>query len=378
MPTYDVIVIGAGVTGSAAAYALARDQRVLLLEQHRFLHALGSSHGGSRIFRYAYEQPQYVALALAAERGWRALERDQNQQLLTTTGGLDLGRAGSSELAGIESALLGAGQAFERLDAASVARRFPAFGLAPDQEALYQADAGILAPTAAVNALLRGSAQRGATLMDEVRVTGFTAAVSGVSVATTAGEFSAERLVVTAGPWLSSVLAELGLPLVVEQQQVLYVRTAQPAVHVPARMPIFINHDADSAIYGFPLFDDPVAMKISDHSGAPAMKLEERGTELMRERAQQTIRRARAFLPSLSDDLRSFDLCLYTKTPDEHFILDRHPEHQNVVIGGGFSGHGFKFGPALGQVLRSLSLEESSGFDLSLFRADRFAGVGGN
>ena len=374
MQRYDVIVIGAGIAGSSAAYALARDSRVLVLEQFRFLHALGSSHGGSRIFRYAYPERQYVEMALASERGWRELEEVVDDRLLTRTGGLDIGRAGSAELAGIESALASAGQSVERLAPADVAQRFPAFALADDEEALYQPDAGILAPTRSVNAFLRAAVQRGAELRDEEPVVAVDFAGGGVSVRTAKGAYAADRLVVTAGPWLGSLLADLNLPLTVEQQQVLYVRTSRTADFTPARMPIFINHDVRNAIYGFPLFDDPVAIKISDHMGAPAIRLEERSAELLSERAEETIRRARRLMSALTGEMRAFDLCLYTKTPDEHFILDRHPSHPQVVMGGGFSGHGFKFGPVLGQVLRELSLGADPGFDLSLFGLQRLLG----
>lgn len=369
---FDVIVLGAGVAGSSAAYAMARDQRVLLLEQYPFLHARGSSHGGSRIFRYAYEQPQYVAMALAAEDGWRALERDEDERLLTKTGGLDSGRAASRALEGIAGALAAAGLAFEELGPSEVARRFPAFALADDRSALYQADAGILDATRSVNAFLRGAARRGADLRDREAVTAIEPAPDEVVVRTSKGAYAADRLVVTAGAWLGSVLDGLGLPLRVEQQQVLYVRTSRPADFAPPRMPVFIDHEEDCGLYGFPLFDDPVAIKLADHHNAPTIDLERRGTQLMEEWAAETIRRARSLLPSLTGELRRFDLCLYTKTPDEHFILDRHPEHPNVVIGGGFSGHGFKFGPVLGEVLRALSMGEGSAFDLSLFGALRF------
>jgi monomeric sarcosine oxidase len=372
MQQYDVIVIGAGIAGSAAAYALAQDRRVLLLEQHRFLHAGGSSHGGSRIFRFAYQQPEYVALARASLAGWRALERDQHEQLLTETGGLDLGRAGSAELAEIEAAVGAAGLPLERLDPADVARRFPAFALKEGEAALFQPDAGILAATRSVNAFLRGAARRGAELVDQQPVTGLQLSDAGVVVRTPEGGYGAGRLVITAGAWLGQLLADLALPLQVQQQQVLYVRTVRPGDHALGRMPVFIQHDRANAIYGFPLFDDPVAIKIADHLGAPEISLDRRPTGLMAEWAQESIRRARRFLPGLTGELRHFDLCLYTKTPDEQFILDRHPQHRNVVIGGGFSGHGFKFGPALGQALRELSLGEEPSMDLSLFRLDRF------
>ncbi len=373
MTPYDVIVLGAGVAGSAAAYALARDQKVLVLEQHAFLHKLGSSHGGSRIFRYAYEDRRYVRLALEADELWRRLERDQDEKLLTRTGGLDIGLADYGELSDIEAALRAAGQAVERLGPDEVARRFPAFRLSEDQVALYQENAGILAATRSVNALLRGAASRGADLRDFEEVTGLELSPDEVTVKTPKGSYRAERLVVTAGPWLGSVLSELGLPIRVEQQQVLYVRVSRPQDFAPERMPIFINRASEAEVYGFPLFEDPVAIKISDHAGAPTITLKERRTELLKERAEATLRRAQSFLPGLSSELRHFELCLYTKTPDEHFILDRHPEYPNVVIGGGFSGHGFKFGPALGEVLRDLALTGGSSFDLSLFKLGRFA-----
>lgn len=370
---HDVIVLGAGVAGSAAAYALSSDQRVLVLEQHAFLHKLGSSHGGSRIFRYAYDDPRYVALAAAADELWQALERDQDEKLLTRTGGLDLGAENAPELAAIEGALLASGQAVEWLGPAEVSRRFPAFRLAAGQAALYQPQAGILAATRSVNALLRGAASRGAELRDREPVTGLELGEEGVTVTTPEDRYRAARLVVTAGPWLGEVLSELGLPLSVEQQQVLYVRAARPQAFAPERMPVFIHHDREAEVYGFPLFDDPVAIKISDHAGAPAIRLAERRSELMRERAEATVRRARRFLPGLAEELRRFEMCLYTKTPDQHFILDRHPEHENVVIGGGFSGHGFKFGPVLGEILRELALTGGSSHDLSLFGLGRFA-----
>lgn len=372
MQRYDVIVIGAGIAGSSAAYALAQHSRVLLLEQHRFLHSLGSSHGGSRIFRYAYPEPQYVAMARAAEEGWRALEQAQGEKLLTTTGGLDIAAAGSPDLNSIESALQNAGLTVERLNAAEVHRRFPAFQPQEHEEALYQASAGVVAATRAVNAYLRGAVRRGATLLDQEQVSNIQLTGSHASVTTQNGTYTAERLVVTAGAWLGSLTPELKLPLTVKQQQVLYARTANPAEHLPARMPIFIHHHEGNHIYGFPLFDDPVAIKIADHSRAPTITLPERSTDLLREWAQSTIERAQKLLPGLTGELRNHDMCLYTMTPDEHFVLDTHPQHQNVVIAGGFSGHGFKFGPAIGEAITNLSENQTPSYDLSLFSIRRF------
>ena len=370
---FDVIVIGAGVAGSAAAYQLAETRNVLVLEQFEFLHKLGSSHGGSRIFRHAYEEVRYVHLALAADELWGGLEHDADDKLLYRTGGLDLGREGFEELTLIQQALEQADRPFETLSPAEVSKRFPAFHLPGDNVAVYQKDAGVLAATRCVNAMLRLAAARGATLQDGEPVHTLVLRDDFVEVTTAKGAYRAEKLVVTAGAWLGRILDDLNLPLHVEQQQVIYLKVTQASDFAPQRMPLFINRDPDATVYGFPLLDYPHAIKVSDHAGAPTITLDERQTKLVGARARQTTRRVQSFLPAVTDELVHFELCLYTKTPDEHFILDVHPEHPNVVVGGGFSGHGFKFGPVLGEIIKELVEEGKSQHDLSLFSLERFA-----
>jgi sarcosine oxidase len=374
MSTFDTIIIGAGIAGSSAAYQLSQGQRVLVLEQFPFLHTRGSSHGGSRIFRHAYEDTRYIDLAVRAQQLWRELEADTGERLLYPTGGLDFGPADNPELVAIETALTQVGRPFEKLTAAEVDERFPAFRLPTEAVAIYQPDAGILAATRCVNALLRASAARGATLRDNEAVCAIDYAQDRVRVTTDQGSYEAGQLVITGGAWLAQTLHELKLPLHIEQQQVLYVRVTDGALHSPARMPLFINRDTQAEVYGFPLFDHPTAIKISDHTGAPTITLAERQDTLLESRASATIARAQSFLPALTGELIDYSLCLYTKTPDEHFILDRHPAHPQVVIAGGFSGHGFKFGSVIGEVITGL-LNGASAHDLSLFKVTRFAGT---
>jgi monomeric sarcosine oxidase len=257
------------------------------------------------------------------------------------------------------------------LGAEEIAKCFPAFKLRDDQLAIYQQDAGVLAATRCVNAMLRTAARYGATLQSNEAVETLSLG-NGVEVKTAKGNYSAEKLVICAGPWLGKVMKDLNLPLQVEQQQVLYVTVNNGHQHTPNTMPIFINHDPSQNVYGFPLFDHPTALKISDHSNAPKIELEQRSFELMQPWAQQSIRRAQTFLPNIAGELIHFELCLYTKTPDEHFILDQHPQHENVAIAGGFSGHGFKFGPVLGEIMANLVSEGQTEHDLSLFKINRF------
>jgi monomeric sarcosine oxidase len=371
MNHYDVIVLGAGVAGSSTAYQLAKQKKkVLLLEQFDFLHKFGSSHGGSRIFRHAYEDQRYVNLAQAADELWTQLEKDADEKLLTRTGGLDIGTANFHEITAIQQALTQADRPYEVLDAPETARRFPAFKLRDDQVAIYQKDAGVLAATRCVNAMLRTAAQYSAVLQSQEPVEHLKLGQH-LEVKTAKGHYTSEKLVICAGPWLGKVMKELELPLRVEQQQVLYVTVKNGHLHTPNAMPLFINRDPTADVYGFPLFDHPTAIKISDHANAPTTNLEERNFDLMQPWAQNTVERAKSFLPNIIGDPIHFELCLYTKTPDEHFILDLHPSHKNVAVAGGFSGHGFKFGPVLGEIMADL-LGGNTKHDLSLFKVNRF------
>ena len=379
MERYDAIVLGAGVIGSAAAYALAaRGQRTLLLERHAFGHDRGSSHGGSRIFRHAYEDVAHVRLAVAADAAWTALEAATGERLLQRTGGLDLGLVGGGELDPIEAALRAVGSDVERLSAATVRARFPAFAPDDDVEALYQPSAGIVAASRAVAVLQRAAAAAGAELRDLEPVTELLLTAHGVEVATERGRAGADRLVVAAGAWLGEVLPDLALPLHVERQQVLYVAVGADArPFAPERMPLFIargsGRDQAGGIYGFPLYDTPNSIKISDHQGAPRIRLDERTDELHEERAAATIAAARRLMPGLTGQLTRFQTCLYTKTPDERFVLDRHPTYPHVVVAGGGSGHAFKFGPLLGSIAADVALDGATEHGIEGYALARFA-----
>ena len=365
---FDAIVIGAGVAGSSAAYHLAKSRRVLLLEQFRFLHDQGSSHGASRIFRHAYEDQRYVQLAVAADELWQGLEHDLGDKLLYRTGGVDIAQQGSTALEYIESALRSCDCPGTRLSAGELKERFPVFAVADDYEALYQADAGILPATRCVAALQKAAVARGAVLLDETPVLDIAVQDDYVTVQTAEGSYEAGQLVISAGAWLGQFF---GLPLKVQQQQVLYARVREPGLHLPGQMPIFIYRN-DAEIYGFPLFDHPSCIKFAAHQGAPDISLAERTTELNAVWAEQTLAKAQSFLPHLTSQIVDYDLCLYTTTPDQHFIIDRHAEYSHVVVAGGFSGHGFKFGSVIGLLLKEL-LEGGGGHDLSLFSSSRFA-----
>lgn len=372
--TFDTIVIGAGIAGSSAAYALAQEQRVLLLEQYELLHTNGSSHGDSRVFRHVYEDTRYIHMAVAADEAWQQLEHDAADKLLYRTGGIDVA-SDPSVLADIQSALAQAGRPFDMLEPSEVSKRFPAFRVPEGAVTLYQADGGVLAANRCVAAAQRAALTRGATVHASEPVSTIDANADRVVITTSQGRYEAGSVIVTAGAWLSQLAQQLGLdlPLVVEKQQVHYLAVPPREVYDVTRMPTFISRDQN--VYGIPMLERPLTIKAAAHNGAPTINLDERTFDMDDTLATNAVRGARSLIPEASTDIKHFETCLYTQTPDAHFILDTHPELNNVVFGGGFSGHGFKFGPILGSILKDLSLEQDSGFDLSLFKVDRFTPV---
>lgn len=373
MQTYDVIVLGMGVAGSAAAYHLAKSgQRVLALEQFHIDHQLGSSYGVSRIIRYAYDHPAYVALAKAAFPLWRALEEEAGVQLLQQTGGLDFGKADNESLLETRDNLAAGGIAHEWLTPAEVANRFPQFRLDDDMMGVYQADAGYLAASKCVTTQVNLAQKHGAVLVTEARVTGIEPHTDSITVQTTSGRFNAARLVITAGSWAGQLLQmlDLDVPLQPTRERLMFFETAAPDQFTPDRFPVYIAHGDEDWFYGIGSIDGS-GLKSAVHSGKHPTDPDNTNREV----EPEYIAEVRAFLqrhiPQGDGPVKETRVCLYTMTPDKHFILDRHPAHPHITIGAGFSGHGFKFGNLTGQILADLALEGTTAHDISLFTLGR-------
>lgn len=388
MTTFDTIVIGAGVIGAAAARRLALDGSVLLLEQHEFLHERGSSHGGSRIYRHAYVDELHTRLAVRADPLWGQLEAETDERLLFRTGGVDLFAADDDDATTMLASLAAAGSPGEHLSRADLAARFPIFDVPAGTHAVYHPASAVLPATRAVAALLRSAAARGAELREREPVLEVRPGASGVEVRTPTATYSAGCLVIAAGAWLGRLAPDLRLLLVVEQQQVIYLpirpNTSQRNADRPnadrrdvgaylvGRMPIFIERRAKQidGIYGLPAFEYPHAVKVAHHDRTtPLRSADERDFALDAARAAATVAAATRLLPGLADTPIASTTCLYTRTPDEAFIVDRHPLHANVVLMGGGSGHAFKFGPLFGELAADLLNGVPA---LPAFRADRF------
>ena len=356
MGAYDVIVVGLGAHGSAAVAELARrGARVLGIERFARGHEMGSFVGRSRIIRVSYfEHPDYVSLLRRAWQRWQELERETGQRILFPTGGLYAGPAGSDVVAG---ALRSARQhrlAHDELDASELRRRFPWFRPAEGDVGLFDHQAGYLVPERAIAAHLAVAERHGAELRFEDGADDWYPDGEGYAVHTAKGTTErAARVVLSPGAWLSSFLPDLALPLRVERVTLFWFEPADPRAF--ADIPIYIASTPDGDFYGFPWLADQ-GLKAARHgSGEPA---DPDGLDRgIRPNEDERVRRfVRAYLPGGDGRLREAKVCMYTKTPDEHFIVDRHPAHPGVVFASACSGHGFKFASVMGEVLADLAL----------------------
>jgi sarcosine oxidase len=381
----DVIVVGLGSMGAAAAYHLAeRGVRVVGMDRFTPPHARGSHTGGSRIIRLAYaEGDAYVPLLRRAYQLWEAVEAAAGTGLLTRTGGLMLGAPDSGTVAGALQSARAHGLAHELLDAVEIRRRFPAFAPVDPEVGLYEEVAGIVRPEAAVDSLLRLAAQAGADLRYGVRVTGWRATGSGVEVQTRAGPLTADRLVLCPGGWATGLLADLPVPFRVERRVQHY--WAPPGAEFdPDRSPIWIWESGTGvAAYGIPTLDpppgDPLAgrpvTKAAFHSGDEPADAEAGATEVRPGEERGIVEWLAGRLPGLAASRWiGGKPCLYTLTPDGHFVVGRHPRHDPVSVAAGFSGHGFKFVPVIGEILADLAERGVTDHPIDLFAPDRFAG----
>jgi sarcosine oxidase len=367
--TFDVIVVGLGAMGSAAAYYLARrNQRILGLDRFTPPHAFGSSHGQTRIIREAYfEHPHYVPLVQKAYENWAELEQACGRQLFQQTGGIMIGPPEGTLVTGARRSVQVHNLPHEFLAAAEVRRRFPAFYPAEEMVAVWEPRAGILFPEKCIEAHLEMARGHGAVLRFDEPVTNWTAEGESVRVFTSKSEYDAQRLLLTAGAWINQLIPELSLPLTIERQVLFWFDPIDHREYFdPQRCPIYIwEHAPNRFCYGFPDLGEGV--KIGIHHEGEITELENVRREVDPDEAERMRFLLRQFMPEAGGALRNTAICLYTNTPDSHFLIDFHPNHPQVLLASICSGHGFKFASAFGEILAELLVEGRSSFDLSLF-----------
>jgi len=373
MSSFDVIIVGLGAMGSAAAFELARRGiRVLGLDAHAPPHTLGSTHGRTRIIREAYfEDPAYVPLLRRAYERWAELEALAGVRLLVPTGGLMLGPADGTLIRGARASAETHGIAHEMLDAAEVRRRWPVLAPRDDMAALLEHRAGVLLPEECVRAHLHLAGAHGADLRTGVRVADWSASPAGVTVTMTDGtRHEGARLILAAGPWLPDLL-DLPLGLEVERQLFhWFAPLGDPVRFDAAHCPITLwEPEAGRYFAALPDLGDGVKIGIH-HEGERAHPDRARREAAADDEGAVRPLLAR-YLPDANGRLREARVCLYTNTPDHHFLLDRHPAQPNVILASPCSGHGFKFASAIGEVLADFATDGASRHDLRLFEVER-------
>ncbi|HQR57466.1 MAG TPA: N-methyl-L-tryptophan oxidase [Burkholderiaceae bacterium] len=369
-PTYDIVVAGLGAMGSATVCELSRrGLHVLGLDRHAPPHAFGSSHGETRIIREAYfEHPVYVPLVQRAFELWRGLERASGTPLLRETGGLMIGRPDSALVEGaLRSARLH-NLTHEVLTSSEVRGRFPALRPDDDMVAVHEPRAGILFPEACIGAFLARARRQGAELHGNEALCRWESGTDGLRVYTEKGEYRARRLIVCAGAWVNELLPGQELRLHIERQVLHWFEPVTMADQfAPERCPIHLwQFDEGRFFYGFPDLGGGVKAGFH-HEGeiTSASDVRRSVTSAEVEAVRSVMRR---FLPGADGPLRSSIVCLYTNTPDGHFLIDTHPLHPDVLIASPCSGHGFKFAPVIGEILADLAQDKVPRFDLTLFR----------
>ena len=372
--TYDVIVVGVGGMGSATVYELAsRGLRVLGLERFDIPHDMGSSHGVHRIIRMAYfEDPSYVPLLRRAYERWRELEQACGEQLLYITGGVDAGPEDGEVFAGSLQSCVEHDLAHEVLTSEELGRRFPGVRIPPASMAVYQPDGGFVLAERSIVAHVVGAMERGADVRAREPVLEWSSNGDRVHVETSRGSYEAGALVVTGGAWSGPLLPSLHHLVVPERQVLGWFQPSNPPIFGHDRFPVVIGDFDEGLYYALPVFGIPGVKFGRFHHRDETTTPDDLNRECDHE--DEAVLRAGLgrYFPEADGPVMSMKACMFTNTPDGHFIIDALPDAPNVFVAAGFSGHGYKFCGVIGEIMADLATRGETPHDISLFRLNRF------
>ena len=373
---FDVAVIGLGGMGSAIlAECARRGASVIGLEQFERSHDLGSSSGKSRMIRKAYfEDPAYVPLLLRAYDMWRGIESETDTELLRITGLLMVGEEQTEIIAGARRAAGEHDLPLESLSPREIRKRYPTLKVRDEEVGAYEPDGGVLDPERAIEAQLCRAAKAGAEMRFGVAMNTWTAGNDSFDIQLTdGGSVTSQALVLSLGPWFKDSLEDLGIPIRVQRNVQAWFQPATDA-YAASRFPPFLldRKGLPAPLYGFPDFGDGV--KAAFHCFGEVTEAARVNREVNVTHDIEPIARAmEEWMPGAALTLRAAKPCMYTHTPDGHFIIDRHPNHSRLILCGGFSGHGFKFAPVVGEIAADLALDGSSRHKIDFLSLGRFA-----
>ena len=377
MGAYDVIVIGLGVMGGAAAYHCAkRGARVLGLDANEFGHQFGSSHGATRAIREAhFEAPEYVALVQRSYDLWRELERDSGAPLLSVKGAIYVGPAGHALLEGVLSSAQLHGIVCERLSSRRANQRFPGFAVPDGWEAVFENRGGVLRARECQKAQIDLARTRGADVRFGEAARSWRRDGGAFLVVTDREHYTSSKVILTLGPWACELLADFSLPLSSYRIPVIHFEPKDRARYDAETMSVYFWATPGGVYAGFPHFDGE-GVKIQRHDRSEACTPASVRRDIDATDIAEVAEFADKYMPFANGGVKKSLVCLYTKTPDDHFVVDRHSRHPGLVYAAGFSGHGFKFAPVIGESLADLALEGATASPVGFLSASRFAEPG--
>lgn len=374
---YDVAVVGLGGMGSAIlAHCAARGASVIGVEQFTPMHDLGSSHGKTRMIRKAYfEDSAYVPLVLRAYELWRELERAAGDEILRITGLLSVGEENSEIIRGTLRAASEHDLQVESLSQREVKARYPTLEMWKDEVALFEIDGGVLNPERGIRAHLNLGESRGAEMRFGTTMESWHAADQGFELCLSDGtRISANKLVLALGPWFQQTLEALGVRVRVQRNVQIWFSPGTHMYDAPGFPAFLVNRRGIPApLYGFPDFGDGVKAAFHGFGDLTDAKHVNREIDMARD-VEPVARALEQWMPGGARTFREAKPCMYTLTPDEHFVIDHHPDHPDLILCGGFSGHGFKFAPVVGEIAAELALDGESRHEIEFLSLRRFRG----
>jgi sarcosine oxidase len=375
---FNTIVIGVGGMGSAACYELAkRGKRVLGIEQFNIPNDMGSSHGYTRIIRLAYyEHPSYVMLLRRAYELWSQLEARSGKQIYVRTGSIDAGPADSWVFKGSLKSCVEHGLEHEVLSGMEINARFPGYNLPHDLLGVFQPDGGFVLPELAIVTYVQAAHALGAEIHGREEVLEWRPLSNGegVRVLTDRAEYEADSLVITGGAWSARLLPFLQRYAVPERQVLAWLQPERPELFAPERFPVFNLLVPEGRYYGFPVHTVPGFKFGKYHHFEEVVQPETYDREPNFEDEEVLLDFAGRYFPQGAGPIMTLKTCMFTNSPDKHFIIDLHPEFPQVSFAAGFSGHGYKFASVIGEVMADLAERRESRHNITLFNVARLTG----
>jgi sarcosine oxidase len=377
---YDVIVVGIGSIGAGVCHALSKQgKKVLGIEQYDIVHELGSHSGQSRLIRKAYfEHPDYVPLLQRAYQCWADIEAEASTQLYWSTGILYMAPPGSEIMRGVKGAAKTHRLQIEKVSLKEAMERWPQFSVDKSFECLFEPVAGFITPEKAIRTMVQLSVDRGAEIRTGEKVLNIHPRLDGVEVVTTKDTYFSSKVIVTTGAY-TSLVASMNVPLNVTQQLLAWTAPIGNTNVGLGEMPCWMiaEKEMNGLYYGFPElsdgFEGPRGLKVAYHR--PGVPMDQVDTTTFDSADEERLLQGvlDRYLPSVKTNISTVKLCRYTYSPDEHFIVDFLPDtHERVLIAAGFSGHGFKFAPVIGEALAELAVTGSSALPISFLGLSRF------